>query len=514
MLNKLFAGLLIAFTTLSMAPAHAEDIPVLTWEKGKEHNIVLGGNSQVKNWKIQLTSTTGETLDFKQSKLDPKGYVVFSVQIPDTYESGVYTVVTTGVDVPKKIVAGVKIVALSDYNLIQIPTKLILILLTLIFLVSTLSIMRMQKYERIEYLRAKPVEKLPGIFNLFAKFRMGAIAELHKSLFKFQLVREGELIHKLSPITWATLPFATALLGGYIGLNAQLILGVSLIPLALYALAAIIGVIDPFSGFTAAIGFAFAQSISGNVTSVRSVMSLVAVGIGWVAPGILSSLYQDVLNKDNYFHIAKKIVPDVVASVIGGLIFLVAQLLTNSFVDQVAPITVSTYLIPMILSVVIFTRINLYRYLVKDLHQTGENYQIRILVLPRVLSPRTITFAGLYLAGTVYVWTESLQFAVISSLLLSTPLALLMVRFDTPVIKAFKDAERYILIEMVVIATITFTTFFYIQSLPLEVTAKGKLFILSTAIILFIHGFFSSVFDTSSRSDQIKITGAEREMAL
>jgi len=103
---------------------------------------------------------------------------------------------------------------------------------------------------------------------------------------------------------------------------------------------------------------------------------------------------------------------------------------------------------------------------------------------------------------------------VISSLLLSTPLALLMVRFDTPVIKAFKDAQRYILVEMVVIATVSFTTFFYIQSLPLEVTAKGKLFILSTAIILFIHGFFSSVFDTSSRSEQLKITEAEREMAL
>ena len=514
MLNKLFAGLIILFTTLSMAPAHAEDIPVLTWEKGKEHNIVLGGNSAVKNWKIQLTSSTGKSLEFKQSKLDPKGYVVFSVQIPDSYPSGVYTVVTTGVGVPEKIVAGVKIVALSDFNLIQIPTKLILILLTLIFLISTLSIMRMQKYERIEYLRAKPAEKLPGIFNLFAKFRIASIAELHKSLFKFQLVREGELLHKISPITWATLPIASAVLGGYIGLNAQLILGVSLIPFALYALAAIIGVIDPFSGFTAAIGFAFAQSISGNVTSVRSVMSLVAVGIGWVAPGILSSLYQDILNKDNYFHFAKKIVPDVVASVLGGLIFLVAQLLTNSFVDQVAPIAVSTYLIPMILSVVIFARINLYRYLVKDLHQTGENYQIRILVLPRVLSPRTITFAGLYLAGTVYVWTESLQFAVISSLLLSTPLALLMVRFDAPVIKAFKDSERYILIEMVVIATISFTTFFYIQSLPLEVTAKGKLLILSTAIILFIHGFFSSVFDSSSRSDQLKITEAEREMAI
>jgi hypothetical protein len=514
MLNKLFVGLLIAFTTLSMAPVHAEDIPVLTWEKGKEHNIVLGGNSQVKNWKIQLTSTTGETLDFKQSKLDPNGYVVFSVQIPDTFKSGVYTVVTTGVDVPKKIVAGVKIVALSDFNLIQIPTKLILILLTLIFLISTLSIMRMQKYERIEYLRAKPTEKLPGIFNLFAKFRLASIAELHKSLFKFQLVREGELLHKISPITWATLPVASAVLGSYIGLNSRLILGVSLIPFVLYALAAIIGVIDPFSGFTAALGFAFAQSISGNVTSVRSVMSLVAVGIGWVAPGILSSLYQDILNKDNYFHFAKKVVPDVVASLLGGLIFLVAQLLTNSFVDQIAPIAISTYFIPMILSVVIWGRINLYRFLVKDLHQMGENYQIRILVLPRVLSPRTITFAGLYLAGTVYVWTESLQFAVISSLLLSTPLALLMVRFESPVIKAFKNAQRYIVVEMVVIATISFISFFYIQSLPLEVTAKGKLLILSTSVILFIHGFFSSVFDSSSRADQVKVTEPERAMVI
>ena len=115
MLNKFLAALAAVFTLMLGTPvASAADIPILTWEKGKEHNIVLGGNSQVKNWKIQLTSTTGEALDFKQSKLDPKGYVVFSVQIPDTYESGVYTVVTTGVGVPEKIVAGVKIVAGSS----------------------------------------------------------------------------------------------------------------------------------------------------------------------------------------------------------------------------------------------------------------------------------------------------------------------------------------------------------------------------------------------------------------
>ena len=515
MLNKLFASALLVFISFTSAPiAHAEDIPVLTWEKGKEHNIVLGGNNLVKNWQINLVSQNSEPLAFRQSKIDPKGYVVFSVQIPDSFPTGVYTVETEGATAPKKIVAGVKIVDISTFNLIQIPTKLMAILITLILLISTLSIMRMQKYERIEYLRAKPVERIPGVFNLLYRFRNAAVDELHSSLFKFQLVREGELLLKLSPIAWSVLPIIAAFLGGYVGLNGTLILGVSFIPLVVYTLIAIVGVIDPFSGFMAAIGFALVQSLTGNVTSVRSVMSLLAVAIGWVAPGVLSSLYQDILRKDSYFKFVHKILPELAAGVFGGLVFLVAQLLTNSFVDQVAQIAVSTLLIPGIVSVAVFIRIHLYRYLVKDLHQTGENYQIRIMVLPRVLSPRTIAFAAAYFAGTVYVWTESLQFAVISSALLTTPLALLMVRFEGPVIKSFVKLDRYIFIEIITISTLAFIAFFYIQSLPIDVTAKGKFFILTTSVLLFIHGFISSVLDSSARAATLKAPAKVEEMAL
>lgn len=515
MLNKLFASLLLVFISFSSASmAHAEDIPVLTWEKGKEHNIVLGGNDLVKDWRINLVSEGVESIPFRQSKIDPKGFFVFSVQIPDSYPTGVYTVEIENSMAPKKVIAGVKIVDISTFNLIQIPTKLIAILITLILLISTLSIMRMQKYERIEYLRSKPVANLAGLFNLFYRFRNAAINELHSSLFKFQLVREGELLLKLSPIAWSILPIIAVILGGYVGLNGSLILGVSFIPFFMYTLIAILGVIDPFSGFMAAIGFALVQSLTGNVTSVRSVMSLLAVGIGWVAPGVLSSLYQDILGKDNYFKIIHKTLPELAASVFGGLVFLVAQLLTNSFVDQVAQIAVSTLLIPGIVSIAIFIRIHLYKYLVKDLHQTGENYQIRIMALPRVLSPRTIAFAAAYFAGTVYVWTESLQFALISSALLSTPLALLMVRFEGPVIKSLVKLERYIFIEVITISTLAFITFFYIQSLPMEVTAKGKLFILSTSILLFIHGFISSILDSSARAAEKKIPDDLKEMAL
>jgi hypothetical protein len=241
-------------------------------------------------------------------------------------------------------------------------------------------------------------------------------------------------------------------------------------------------------------------------------MSLLAVGIGWVAPGILSSLYQDILRKDRYFKLARLIVPDVIASIVGGFVFLVAELLTNSFANHIGVISVNSLLIPLGLSVAILGRIHLYRYLVRDLHQTGENYQIRIMILPRVLSPRTILFASAYFAGTTYVWTESLQFAGITAFLLAFPLSLLMVRFESPVIKSLAKRDRHILLETLAVCTIATIAFFYVQSLPLEVTAKGKLLILYASVILFIHGFYSSIFDTSSRSNDVVKDLRESEM--
>jgi hypothetical protein len=514
MLNKTLAAILIGLTAFLITPkAMASDIPVLTWEKGKEHNLVIGGNNKdVKDWKIELISGDQATATFSPSRFDKKGYIVYSVQVPDSFVNGVYTVQLSSKSMPPKVIAGVRIVSISAYNLIQIPVKLFTILLALVFLITTLSIIRMKKYERIEYLRSKPADRIPGVFNLFYRFRYKAVDEINKSLFKFQLIREGELLHEISPILWSIVPIAALFLGGFVGVNGTVMSGVNLIPVALYFITAVIGVIDPFSGLMAGVGFAITQCVGGNVTSVRSIMSLLAVGIGWVVPGILSSLYQELLRKDDYPKLLKKLVPDLAAGAVGGLIFLVSELLTNSFADHRGPISVNNLALPALLAVIIVARINLQRFLVKDLHQKGVNYQIRVLVLPRVLSPRTIAIAALYFIGTAYVWTESWKFAGITAFLLSFPLSLLMVRFDSPVIKRFTVAKRHILLESLFVCFIAYVAFYYIQGLPLEVTQKGKLFILYAAVILFIHGLYSSIFDTSSRAEQNQDI-SEMEMA-
>ncbi len=493
---------------LSAPVASAADIPVLTWEKGKEHNIVLGGNGIVNNWKIQLESLDNSPLVFKKSRVDDRGFVVYSVNIPDSFPSGIFNVVTTNAQEEGKVVAGVRIVEMSDYNLIQIPTKLFIILFTLIILISTLSMLRMQKYEKIEYLRAKLAQAPRGPAGFLYRFRDSSIEEIHRSIFKFQLIREGELLHKFSPIAWAVVPWVALGLGALVSANERLIQGVQLTPVLIYAGIAVIGLLDPFSGFMAGVGFAVPHCLTGDVSSVRGVMSLVAIAAGWFAPGLISSLYSDALNKDSYPMLIKRFLPDVFASAIGGLVFFSAQLLTNSFADYPVPITASGYLLPALFSCLVFVRIQGEKWLNKDLHQTGKNYQVRVLVLPRVVSPRTIVFAAAYFAAAIYVWTESWDFALKTAAILVVPMLLLMVRFENPVIPVLRKFQRHIFVEVTIIVALAYLVFNYIQSLPIEVTQKGRMFVSYTAVLLLIHGFYSSIFDSSHREKE------SREMEL
>jgi hypothetical protein len=508
-LNKLLATLVAGIALLLSAPvASAADIPVLTWEKGKEHNIVLGGNGIVNNWKIQLESLDNPPLVFKKSRVDDRGFVVYSVNIPDSFPSGIFNVVTTNAQEAGKVVAGVRTVEMSDYNLIQIPTKLFIILFTLIILISTLSMLRMQKYEKIEYLRAKLAQAPRGPAGFLYRFRDSSIEEIHRSIFKFQLIREGELLHKFSPIAWAVVPWVALGLGALVSANERLIQGVQLTPVLIYAGIAVIGLLDPFSGFMAGVGFAVVHCLTGDVSSVRGVMSLVAIAAGWFAPGLISSLYSDALNKDSYPILIKRFLPDVLASAIGGLVFFSAQLLTNSFADHPVPITASGYLLPAIFSCLVFARIQGEKWLNKDLHQTGKNYQVRVLVLPRVVSPRTIVFAAAYFAAAIYVWTESWDFALKTAAILVVPMLLLMVRFENPVIPVLRKLERHIFVEVTIILALAYLVFNYIQSLPIEVTQKGRMFVSYTAVLLLIHGLYSSIFDSSHREKE------SREMEL
>ena len=317
MRNKLTSLFLIIFFIFGSVPyAQATDLPVLTWERGKEHNITLGGNA-AQNWQIILHSENGNDLTFHKSKADKKGFIVFSATIPANFPLGNYTI-QTNKDATKSItVSGIHIVELSNYNLIQLPIKLFIILLVTIFLISSFSTSRMKKYEQIQYLREMREVSLPNILMRIYNLRSASVESIRKSLFKFLITREGELLHKISPVVWAILPLLSAGLGAYIGTATRLVEGITRVSVTLFILTAVIGILDPYSGFMASAGFAFAQTVLGNVLSIRTFMGLIAIGIAWIAPGIISSLYRQIFEKDGYVSGFTRFIPDILASAIG-----------------------------------------------------------------------------------------------------------------------------------------------------------------------------------------------------
>ena len=96
--------LVIGFLLIPVS-ASALDIPLLTWERGKEQNLVLGGNVE-NEWKIELVNEANEkVLDFKESEISANGFRVYSVSIPNDFPVGAYAVRATGIGIPGSIVA-------------------------------------------------------------------------------------------------------------------------------------------------------------------------------------------------------------------------------------------------------------------------------------------------------------------------------------------------------------------------------------------------------------------------
>jgi hypothetical protein len=505
MRNKFVAALLLGFyALLSIPAASAADLPVLTWERGKEHNIVLGGNI-ARNWQIVLHSEKATDLKFSKSTPNSRGYIVFSANIPADYPLGTYTLETSDATGKANVVAGIRLVGLTVYNLIEIPIKLFIILLTMIFLISTLSVLRMSKYEQIQYLKEKRKVHLPNILARLYTLRNSSVDSIQKSLFKFLLTREGEMLHKISPIAWSVVPIFSSILGCYIALSTRVSGGISHVSVALFILAAVIGIIDSYSGFMASVGFSFVQAVLGNVMSIRSLMGLLAVGTAWVAPGIITTLYRQVLEKDGYVSRVTKFLPDIFASVIGAFVFVLAELLTNSFTNHIGSFGVDRMYIPVFIAIALFVRIKAEKYLFRNLHLGGNNYQIRTLTLPRVISPRTVLFIGLYLGGISYTWTQSISFAVSSAVILSIPLVLLLVRFGAPRLKRLDGVERNVIGESAIICFLSYGIFMQIQDMPFDVNQKGRYFIIYSALILIGHAIYSSICDTSNRDKVLEL---------
>ncbi len=500
MLNKFIALGVAAFSLFIAIPSSAAaDIPLLTWERGKEQNIVLGGYTNQSNWEIQLVAKGQNPLKFSKSTANKDGYFVYSLFLPNDFPLGPYRVESVGTTGETTVVAGVQVVKLLYFEIIRVPIQLLFLLTVLIFLLSTLSTLRLRRFEQMSYLQSKSEVKLSTAIASFYRLRRSSVAGVQRSLFKHVIKKEGELLHKFSPALWALLPVLTFIYGSYIGIVAGSELGIPSIPLLLFVIAAIIGVFDPYSGFTAAVGFSIIQTMQGHISSMRAVGALMAIALSWLAPGLISSIYREMIAKDSLPQAIRRSLPTLFAAFFGAAIFYSSELLLSSLLDRAGAIINTRVDLPIAVGIAVLLKERLEKTVDRRSLLGDANIEVKSIRLSRIISPRAVGILAVFFAGVAYVWTESVLFSISAAVVFIIPLLLLQVRFASPVIAALARVPRNILAESAIVSAVSVALFVFIQSLPFEVIQKGKLIILGAAVPLIIHAVFSSLSDTQDR---------------
>ena len=150
---------LIALTLIALffAPTAAQsfDIPLLTWERGRDQQVVLGGGAYTQSWTVTLEGNGAEPLEFSSSEKNEAGYVVYSLNIPADFPLGPYSIVTIGKGSPRTVVAGVNLIEQRTNTVAYKLFDLTLILAIFVFLTGIVSTIRARKYQYIPFMYSR-----------------------------------------------------------------------------------------------------------------------------------------------------------------------------------------------------------------------------------------------------------------------------------------------------------------------------------------------------------------------
>jgi hypothetical protein len=482
--------------------AFAENLPVLTWEAGKQQEITLTTQAGDKSWVMNLIGH-GQSQSFSPSRRNSQGLMLYTIPLPADQQLGSYLIESHAPGSPPRAIAGVNIIKMQRFDVMQIPGKLCEICSIFLLLGTFFSTLRARRYSQLQYIRPKPRDSEKKYIQGLHRFRNSIINELNPSLLKFQIIKEGELLGHLSSLFWGLAPIVMFFLGALTGSQSRVMSGLTLTPLILYTLIGAIGVFDPFSGIAAAGGFFTLIAVSGSISNLNNLFSAITYSLGWFVPGLLASLTRQSIRHDAYIKRlprAQVIITEIFSAIFGGAIFYVLELMTNSFTGQVGPIIDPGIFTSCFLTVVMLGKGLFEIRMTRDLHMQQEAYEKRVLNLQRVVAPQSAFLTTLYVFGAIYIWTSNLKFTFIASAIFGLSLSLLLIRFENRVFMRMATLPRHILLECSVAVGIGVVSYLYLSGLPFEFISKGEYCILATGLIFLLHSIYSTLHDSSHRN--------------
>ena len=516
MSRKLFAYIFGAlFLFLSAPGASAVDIPTLTWERGKVQNIVVGNASQQANWKIMLLSERISDVAFSPSKVNERGFIVYSVELKSSLPLGQYSVIVFGDgNAGGTEIALVQVIELKSFSILNSKNEVGILGALLTFILVLLSTLKAKKYSFIRFFQEdKMIEdgsllyarSIPRFAYKFYLHRIHSLDSFRPSLMKFLMQFDDTFLHKLSPLAWVLLPTVGLITGIYGGLTtAQETLKFPILSLALLT---IISVIDAYCAIFVISGFLMAQITLGEVMNFRTVIEIATLGLTLVGTALISSHLQLALQQEashksgSRMALPKSLYRIALCAFITAAFFLLAFLLAQSLSNDEVMARGDVIVVALIAGLVSAIKYYLHEAQdikifrsprmesLKDVHHNVE----------QIISPFWNTLIILSSFFGAFVWTENWAIALIFGLLNVIYFGLLLLQFPTHNFKYILKWERSIVFEPVIFALVSIALHVYIDKLPLQASDRSIIFIICVYLIAIIHNVMSQLAEITEK---------------
>jgi hypothetical protein len=441
--RALLVSALVIFLFSFQNVATASDLPVLTWERGKEQNVVLGNIGKSENLKVVLAKRNSTMLTFSKSRVNAKGFIVYTASIPSNIPLGTYFV--EAVDFQGKsnsVVAAVDIIKLKDYDIGQAPSNLFLEFGFFTFIFTTLLIssrkkhfglelLELEKSEDSEFSEGKRANFVDRIANLYAKFQGKDSKMNSEPSFLKSILRSNEKtlksVHHLLPLLLAlitclvvaVLAFSTSKLGDpipYWGLLSLILLGM----------------IHFYSAVIGSFVFIVLNLIFKDIHSVRDLMFVVLQISSISLLGILGTIYYHLVRhdlfKNSYLKTHKNgaFISRIISSLISTFFFIALTILAQSLIKT--ELVSQHFLIfggLVVLAISLFLNHNLFAA-ITSIAPNSTFKNIREIKIPNSNRAQVAQFGAFSVCVSIliYLWTTKFVLSLISMIFLTTALAL------------------------------------------------------------------------------------------
>jgi hypothetical protein len=394
-------GILFTFPTITIA--QAVDTPELTWQRGRQQSITLGGNTAEKLWQIKLEAN-GKSLKFDQSSISKNGFIVYTIEIPEDLSVGRYQVVVSGPATTTNTVAYVNISPTVSYNPLADPKKVGVIAVIAFTLLTFFTGNRSedQKEEESEdqsalgsvdtaYMGVGATKRgrgdLVGIGK--SKFTQNLDLLRHLSIFNtasrsplvMRVVADSSYLQAIAGFFVLLLPVIGLALGVAIALSTNM--SVSLIPtsLALTLAIVVLALLDAFAGFIAFVVYFLYAVAVGEITNLTDIQALLGMSLLWFTPALAAGATRPLRRAADDWDLWERITDILVSTLLTGWAIKGMVLAIDGFAKEKTSIATHSDLIALAGAAMVVLR-----YLLEEFATRYTPARLEYLSPPKVKS--------------------------------------------------------------------------------------------------------------------------------